>query len=176
MFGMAVSAPILLSYTTDPTTIAIGFAVAYLGSLFPDFDEPNSYLSSRPPWFIVSHLISFFTKHRGATHTIFFDISISIILVIGLYSFNLFDRFWILVPVFFVAYLSHLIGDSMTKSGTQMLRPFSKKKVYFLPKPFRFRTGSFTENIYLIFFSAIFVAELFYFLGGLSGIRISPPL
>ena len=37
-----------------------------LGSIFPDIDEPNSYIGKRMPGF--SHIVSMLFGHRGFTH------------------------------------------------------------------------------------------------------------
>ena len=134
-------------------------------SLFPDLDERNSYLSRKFPWNLLSIGITSFTNHRGLTHR-FLAVFIppTLITLIELYT-NTIEWLWPLIYFSFISYLSHLIGDGFTIGGLKrFFYPFSKKTVWFLPKSLRFKTGSFTENIWLLFFTLIVFLEVFIYL------------
>ena len=143
----------------NPINLILIFVTSYLFSLAPDFDEPNSYLSKRFPWIIISHIISAFTTHRGVTHRL-----IAPIVVTMVFSpiFYFYPEYSFLIPVMFIAYLGHLIGDGFTKGGLRRFYyPFSTKTIWFLPKYLRFKTGSIIENFYLILFSVFTVIEVY---------------
>ena len=144
----------------EPLHLILIFITSYLFSLAPDFDEPNSYLSKQFPWVIISHLIAAFTTHRGVTHRLLAPI---IITLLSLPIFYYHREYSFLIPVIFISYLGHLIGDGFTKGGIRRFYyPFSKKTVWFLPKFMRFKTGSFVENIYLFIFSILVVLQLYF--------------
>jgi len=135
----------------------------FLFSLFPDLDEPNSYLSKRMPWIIFSLIISKFTVHRGVTHRLIATITAPILMYGLLYSINKLDSYMILIYFSWIAYTAHLIGDGFTKGGLRRFYyPLSKSTIWFLPKPMRFKTGSFVESIWLMIFSGIVILESFY--------------
>jgi membrane-bound metal-dependent hydrolase YbcI (DUF457 family) len=139
------------------------FFTIFIFSLFPDLDEPNSYLSKRPPWNIFSIIISSITEHRGVTHR-FFTSFIPPILVAVILHFIQHLEFWPLILISWLSYLSHLIGDGFTKGGLRRFYyPFSKKTIWFLPKSLRFKTGSFIETLWLLFFSIILLLEIYIF-------------
>ncbi len=147
----------------SPFVLVCSFIAIYFFSLFPDLDEPKAYLSKRFPWNFISILLSFFVDHRGITHTLIFSFVFPAILAIILYSFNLLDKYWICVVVAWMAYISHLIGDSLTKSGVKWLYPFSNKNFHLLPKKLTFRTGSFVETIFTFLFFLLFGYEMYLF-------------
>jgi len=144
---------------SDPKDLFIIFIVNYIISLSPDFDEPGSYLSKRFPWIIVSHIISSFTTHRGVTHRF---LAPFIVTATSLPIFYYYPSYSYLIPVIFISYLGHLIGDGFTLGGLKRFYyPFSKKTVWFLPKALRFRTGSFIENILLLIFSFLALLQIY---------------
>ena len=143
----------------SPLNLGLIVIVSYILGLAPDFDEPNSYLSKRFPWIIISHIIAAFTTHRGITHRLLAPI---VITLLSLPIFYYYPNFSYLIPVIFLAYLGHLIGDGFTKGGLRRFYyPLSKKTVWFLPKALRFKTGGVVENFYLIIFSILAVFQLY---------------
>lgn len=143
----------------NPINLILIFITSYLFSLAPDFDEPNSYLSKRFPWIIISQIISVFTTHRGITHRFLTPFIITIFMIPIFYFY---PKYSFLIPVIFISYLGHLIGDGFTKGGLKRFYyPFSKKTVWFLPKFMRFKTGSFIENIYLLIFSILSIIQIY---------------
>ena len=100
-------------------------------ALLPDIDSPNSKLGSKVK------IISLFFKHRGILHSLLILPVISLILLYFNYS-----RFSL--PVL-IGYVSHLIGDSITKEGIMLFSPLSKFRI----KGF-IKTGGIIEHIIFI--------------------------
>ena len=112
-------------------------------ALLPDIDSPNSKLGSK------IKVISLFFKHRGILH------SLLILPLIYLVLFY-FDYSRFALPLL-IGYLSHLIGDSITKEGIMLFSPFSKFKI----KGF-IKTGGITEHItfiLLVFISGFYLLQ-----------------
>lgn len=155
------------SYISSTVELAIVSAIIFLSSLAPDFDEPNSYLSKRFPWFIVSRILSLFVKHRGSTHQvisapIYAGILIGVAFaIVGSIAFDyLYMIYFAVVP-----YIFHAVGDGFTKGGVpRFFYPFSKKTFWFLPKLMRFYTGSAVETIWFLIFSGIIAFEVLFFM------------
>jgi len=149
-----------IEYLFNPISLGFILITIYFFSLFPDLDEPHAYLSKRFPWNIVSIPLSTIVTHRGITHTFLFSIVFPALLAIGLYSFGLLYKYNYLVIISWLAYISHLVGDSLTKSGVKWFYPFSKKSYHFLPKKLTFKTGSFVEDIITVLLLFVVIDEL----------------
>lgn len=150
-------------YIQNPLYFPLVFAIAFVSSLAPDFDEPGSYLSSRFPWIIVSHILAIFVTHRGVTHRILAVPFYGLIIYGILMLLNQEKELWILAIFGSVAYFMHLVGDGMTRGGLpRFYYPFSKKTIWFLPKSMRFYTGSFIEMILLFLFLCTVIAEIYF--------------
>lgn len=118
----------------------IFFPLVLFFSILPDIDHSKSYISRKFP--LLTGPIHLFFKHRGFFHSIFPPL----ILFIIFYHFSYPSMaFGILI-----GYLAHLLGDGLTKSGINLLHPFS---TLVLKGPIE--TGSFTEFIILIILIAI---------------------
>lgn len=118
-----------------------------LGSVFPDIDEPNSFIGKKIP--VFSHIVSSLFGHRGFTHFLLFPV---ILISLGLYVIPLFSL-W--VYAFCFGIVMHQIGDMMTKSGIpSYFFPFSygilKHRAVLAPSFLRFRTGSGTEMFFVL--------------------------
>ncbi len=109
--------------------------------LLPDIDSPNSKFGK-----YFKHLMPF--KHRGFIHSL---IVLPVIAFI-LYYFN-YSRFSL--PII-VGYISHLIGDAITKEGIMPFYPFSGFRI----KGF-IRTGGLIEQILFI---ALMVVSAYFLL------------
>lgn len=115
-----------------------------LGALFPDIDEPKSYIG-RKFWFLswpikgLSRIIPPL-KHRGITHILMIPFSIFIVAVF-------FENIWL--AGFAIGWLIHTIGDLITVGGIQgYFYPFwSSRKIVLLPNFLRFYTGGVAEQI-----------------------------
>ena len=85
-----------------------------VGSLLPDIDEKHSKASQ---WTgLLGTIISFFSKHRGFFHSLFF------VVIITLTTKYLLNEY--LAWGIFLGLTSHLLGDSLTKQGLPILYPF----------------------------------------------------
>jgi len=125
------------------------FLASFLGSLFPDIDSPHSLISS-----FLRFNVSKFLRHRGFTHTFFCLICVT---VLSLITANCFSISFQYVLCFSVGYFSHLIADSFTVSGVQLLSPFSRK-IFSGP----IKTGDTSEQILLV--SCFFILFVLFFI------------
>lgn len=168
--------PVNLFGFSVPVAI-LAFAIAALGSLLPDLDEPNSLVSNLPR---AGRGIARSTlRARGV------EGAIRSLVEFGLLAINFIPRalsglvkmvafghrgatHWLITAVILsllgatagmvlgypalglwllIGYTSHLVLDAMTISGLAMLKPFSDRKVHLLPGPLRIRTDSFFDNL-----------------------------
>ncbi|HIP35573.1 MAG TPA: hypothetical protein EYG85_01830 [Crocinitomix sp.] len=114
-----------------------------LGSLFPDIDEPESYIGKKLK--VISIVMSSFFKHRTFTHYLIFPLSL--ILVAFFCVDNIFNKVTILG--FALGILLHDAGDMLTKGGIKgFLWPiFPNTRIALLPYFLRFKTFSIEEYI-----------------------------
>lgn len=147
----------------NPIYFPILFAVVFISSLAPDFDEPNSYLSSKFPWIVISALLSMITTHRGVTHR-FLAVFVYMGILTAILQFTGYIKdLWVLIPIGGLAYFTHLVGDGMTIGGLRRFwYPFSTKSTWFIPKPLRIYTGSFPEMIFLFLIMGLILAEVYF--------------
>lgn len=115
--------------SADPAGLAVGMAA----SLLPDIDEPNSIISRKLPF--ISFFVSLF-GHRKLTHSL-----------LGLFLFSaplfIFARQYFLIGG--VAYLTHLVLDSLTPMGVPWLFPFGRNYSFSLGG-----TGGIAEGVYIV--------------------------
>lgn len=136
-----------LDFEIDRELLGIFMASVFLGSLFPDIDEPSSKIGRK--FTGVSNLIKAVFGHRGVTH--FFIIPTIFTLVFLLFlpkNLNL----AVAGAGFIIGYFLHILGDALTKSGIKnAFYPFFKGKVFaLLPVKFRFYTNSAFERTLLL--------------------------
>lgn len=108
------------------------------GSVFPDIDQPQSYLGKRVPF--ISHQINSKFHHRGFTHSLLF---IYIIVFLFLFLSIVLKLFYSPIYISFSIYIftiefgfilgcvSHIFFDMFNCSGVCLLYPSNKK--YRLP-------------------------------------------
>jgi len=108
-----------------------------LGAVFPDLDEPQSYIG-RKLYFISYPLRWIGLKHRTITHSFIFPAAA---VSVAMFFYN------IPLLLFLYGYFIHLVGDMLTVTGIPALYPVSKKYYNLFPDKLRFRTGSPTEYI-----------------------------
>lgn len=128
---------------------------SYVGSLFPDIDMKNSYISKIFPK-IYRFLGSKF-RHRGITHSLIF-----VYLLCSLFSIIVHHSennivFICLFSGFIVGYLSHLCLDLLTKEGIELFYPIS---INFSILPIK--TSSKSEKIFCKILNFIFIFLLAY--------------
>lgn len=113
---------------TQSKSLIIVTSGLILGSLFPDIDHKNSYLSRKikPISFITSKVF----RHREFTHSIVGTISISYLLNLILSKTNIesvYSRMFI--SAFTTGIISHILLDMVTVSGVVLFYPLYKKRV-----------------------------------------------
>lgn len=117
------------------------------GSLFPDIDEPGSYIG-RKLWFlawpikILAQFIPIF-RHRGATHFLI----LPLLLMITSYFIGS-----LILTAFAIGWIAHTVGDMLTVTGIRgYLYPIlPNSRIRLLPEPVAFQTGGIIEGL-LIF-------------------------
>lgn len=129
---------LLLNVKNLPAS-TLGFIIFIFGVMIPDIDHKNSKISNKiKP---LSWLVRIFTKHRGFTHSLSGAIVFSFGFMLVLQIFNITKP---LTIWFFLGYIAHLVGDSLTPQGVNWLHPLTKKRIKFFV-----RTGSLTETLIL---------------------------
>lgn len=112
------------------TNLAIASGGLIFGSLFPDIDKHNSYLSRRvkPLSIITSKVL----KHREFTHSIVGSLILSLIMNVILKKLNLnINTIYIFSLSFTIGIISHILLDMFTPAGVVLFYPIYKKKVRF---------------------------------------------
>ncbi|TDA67315.1 hypothetical protein E0765_03585 [Sulfuricurvum sp. IAE1] len=147
---LALPPSIIWAQTLGLSGIEAGALIAAVaaGSLFPDVDEPNSFIGRRlmfMSWTIKILSLFFPTfRHRGVTHI--FLVPLSIILI-G----SAFEN--ILVAAFGLGWLMHTVGDLITVGGVRgyFYPLWPDQKIVLLPDGFRFYTNGFIEHFFNTF-------------------------
>lgn len=109
-------------------TIAITagtFAVAYLGSLFPDIDSRTSKMGKKLK--ITSKIVSSLFGHRGFFHSPLFA-GLIYLLCRFLFERNGITEFSPIYIGFIAGMLMHLACDMATKGGLPLLYPYTRKR------------------------------------------------
>lgn len=160
--GLLLPVLIKFHYVDIDLMLYLYIAGVVFGAIFPDIDEPHSYIGRR--LYFVSEFLSLFIHHRGITHTL---------LIVGIYaligyilyaSFGFGDFTKSIVIGFLIGNIGHILGDMMTKSGVSLFYPFSEKSYGLMPKPMRFYTGGVTEYLFVLpFFVFLVFFEMYYF-------------
>ncbi len=98
-----------------PSNQILFMVLVLFSGLLPDIDHPKSKLGRyfRP--------LNFFISHRGIFHSLMILPVISLLLYYFNYSY-------LSLPII-VGYISHLIGDAITKEGIMPLYPVSKMRI-----------------------------------------------
>jgi inner membrane protein len=144
--------------------------IGIVGGQFPDIDEPHSTIANSGRavgrmlhqhgvmGFVVKVLFwivnfipqtiawvanNFFGGHRGVVHSL-----LAMLVVSGLVGTA---TYYLLGTAFYgamfgVAYLTHLVGDMLTRSGIKLLLPFSDHSFHLLPPGVRFKADSEWQN------------------------------
>lgn len=150
--SLAVAVPIM----AQTGTLGIGNIVAVgIGSLFPDIDEPHSWIGCRTRG--LSDIINMIFGHRGLTHSLM-GLIITFMTIVLLSTLTPFPA---LLGLYFLAgYTLHLIEDSFSKSGIKWLLPLSNHKFQSGMNVFYYSTGSLIENIILLISIGILVVQI----------------
>lgn len=147
--SLALSLPIM-SYTG---TLEAGcLAALTLGAIFPDVDEPRSYVGKRAKGISIPAKLLF--GHRGAIHSL---PGMGIIALVAWIIFSALGWPGILVQYFSLGFFLHLLEDSFSKSGIAWLQPFSKRYYQSGFRKIYYTTGRASENlVFIISVLAIF--------------------
>ncbi|RDU72360.1 hypothetical protein CQA57_07085 [Helicobacter anseris] len=137
------------------TSRSIFYLILLFGSVFPDIDEPNSFIGKKFPG--ISHFLCFSLGHRGFTHFLAFPILFFIVL-----SFFIENMEYVFA--FCLGIFLHQVGDMLTNSGIKNYFypiPFLKRieRAVLLPKSLRFSTGMLFEKV--VFLPLMIVILLF---------------
>lgn len=119
---------------------------AVIGSLFPDIDHQQSYISHKAP--VASLAVSTMFKHRGFLHSPVFILLAGILLTAGsraMLSGSQLQMANQFIIGFIPGMLSHIILDTFNKQGIPWLWPY-KKRFRLLP----IRTDSIMETAFAI--------------------------
>lgn len=135
----------------------------FFGSIFPDIDEPNSFIGRKT--LVLSHIIKMIFSHRGITHQLIFPMTIFALLSIFMKGHEptlIFFIFGVVVGIFLHQMGDMLSGDPINKGGINAyFFPFgSQGRIQIFPKPFRCVVGSIKEYIYLFFFMILLLFNL----------------
>ena len=136
------------------------------GAIFPDIDEPQSYIGRRIP--ILPRIIKSIFGHRGLTHQfLFFLIPIIFIFAFQKDIKNISNELFIFLIGTSLGILFHQIGDML--SGSKFFKggikdyfyPFASSGKYFTPFPkiIRCAVGDRKEQIYNFIFVLIIAYE-----------------
>ena len=147
-FGFLISLLFVKFFNVSSPLLFIPLVTILSG--LPDIDHPKSKYGRK--LFFLSVPISLFFKHRGFFHSIFPPL-------IGFFVLQYFNM-PLLGLALLVGYMSHLIGDCITKEGINFLHPFSTFRIQ---GPMT--TGRSLESILffiIMFFNVYFFVKLFF--------------
>jgi inner membrane protein len=147
--GVLFTAPLVLLVGTPLVPALLG---AMFGSLLPDLDAYESRLGNYKigkvkPFKPVSRMLFYLLGHRGVLHSLFGTALLGAICLLPLILLSSRTESETLLPLvssvigLLLGYLSHLVMDGCTLMGIPLWWP-DKRRVHFLPKGFRFTTGS----------------------------------
>lgn len=165
----ALTIVIVLMPTIPQMTLATAitaFGANFVGSLFPDIDQPTSdfWDNFRGGPFISKIVCRFLGGHRHFSHSIFGTIFISVALALflkGIAPIVLIDMrivWW----SFMIGFVSHILFDMFTKEGVPLFWPFLWKIGIPPFRAIRIRSGFFVENLIIFPSLLILNAYLFY--------------
>lgn len=164
-----------LLQTTSPTLIGI----STIASLLPDIDTTKS--PAGKAFFPIALLLERYVPHRGATHSFFASAAIAVVGYVLVFLGILRPEH---INAAVIGYSSHYLADMFTKSGCQLMWPFTSVP-WACPGNHRWRisTGSRVEYGILFFLIGLtfalfsvqskggFTMEIGRFLGTTSGVE-----
>ncbi len=157
--GITLPAPLVL-------VPALGLALA--GALLPDIDLATSRIAyetgtGRGQGCLTGLVFHWVRKllggHRGLTHTLWAGVACALFFGLKLGTVNWLGRTWLcffpgiwpawsdLGTAFSLGYLSHIVGDLLTKDGVKLWYPLTHSEVGLGPRWLRFNTGSWVEYV-----------------------------
>lgn len=124
--GLFVGVALARSLGVTDEQAALTVALAVIGSLAPDLDTPQSYISR----LLILNPVHLFVRHRGVLHS---GLVAGLLMVAGLVH--------PLALPFAMGYASHILIDALTVSGVPVLWPRRES----LRGPFR--TGGLMDHL-----------------------------
>lgn len=124
---------------------------ALVGSLFPDIDHQQSYISHKAP--VASLAASTVFKHRGFLHSPVFILLAGILLTAGSRTMLSGSQLLLVnqfITGFLLGMLSHIILDTFNKQGIPWLWPHKKRF-----RLLTIKTDSIMETAFAILLSAL---------------------
>ena len=148
-FGLFTASSLfsLFSLSLHKDLPAVGFAM--IGSLLPDLDTPNSALGRLLPF--VSIPLERRWGHRTVTHGLMCMAGLGLVGV----PLCFYRGAW--YAALLIGYASHLLADSMTKSGTPLFHPHPAICVIPGSPRYRVRTGSLGERVFCLVFLGLLI-------------------
>lgn len=145
--GGALLALVVIQHTDHvPPEQVVPFAVAaMIGSVAPDIDHKNSFISNRlkPFGFLVRRT----TTHRGATHSPLIISLFSLLIYYGLELAGFSSHAYSITLGFFIGAISHVLLDMLNTQGVPLLFPIPKAKRFRLA---RILTGGVIEKVIFV--------------------------
>jgi inner membrane protein len=147
--GVLFTVPLVLLMGNEIAPALLG---AMFGSLLPDLDAYESRLGNYEigkvkPFKPVSRTLFYLLGHRGVLHSLFGTALLGGVCLLSLILLFSRTEAEALLPLvssvigLLLGYLSHLFMDGCTLMGIPLWWP-DKKRFHFLPKGYRFTTGS----------------------------------
>lgn len=130
-------------------------AAGMLGGLMPDLDASESTIkhwaiplgggARVKPFWLPAVVVSALTRHRGPVHSLA-GLAVAAGLAAGLAVLLGLPGARLLVAAFALGYLSHLLGDALTRTGVPLFYPLRRGQIHLLPGPLRLRLGGVVET------------------------------
>ncbi len=116
-----------------------------LGALLPDIDHFSSWLNNKLK---ITKILALFLQPRGMMHSLSF--AVLLFFIVGLlWEFTY-------ATAILLGYLSHLLGDLLTKDGLRLFQPFGQFKIAGF-----FKTGKLMEKLIFALLTVLIVLKLF---------------
>ena len=173
--AIAFASLITVTAINPPETLNVLTAVAavvgsIIGATLPDLDQSTNRLWDFLPGrdYAGKLLRPLFLGHRNLTHSI-----LGVYLVYHIMGFVLprilnpdYINSGIVYTAMMIGYISHLVGDAVTKEGLPLLFPFKWRFGVPPLSAFRITTGKWIENLIILPGTAAYV---FWFIGNNQG-------
>lgn len=162
----ALTLTIVLLPSLPPMTLATAitaFGANFVGSLFPDIDQPTSDLwdNFRGGPFVSKFVCKFLGGHRHFSHSIFGTIFIAVLLALILKMLQpiILVDMSIIWWSFMIGVGSHILFDMPTKEGVPLFWPYMWKIGIPPFRSLRIRSGFWVEK--LVIFPTLLIANAY---------------
>lgn len=169
--AIAFASLITVSAINPPETLNIATATAAIvgnivGATLPDIDQSTNRLWDLLPGrdYVGKLLRPVFLGHRNLTHSI-----LGVFIIYSFLGFVLpkilnpqYVNYEIVYVAMMIGYISHLVGDALTKEGLPLFFPFKSRFGFPPVAAFRITTGKWIENIIILPGTAFYI---FWYIG-----------